>query len=534
MLGEDRRRDDSQDISTRSLAQIEEQLSLKASIPDIDEASSPNPEDKEGTEATSPATFKEPESTSSITKRKPSSESIATAPGRELKDDLFEAADDLVVPESPRIDLADPIEPEPEPEPSASPANPERRQSTPPPLPVSRPGTVQRMKNRDGKLGTPRPVKASELPIAALVIPELAEFEFDFDVAPSPPQTQTKARVTRRTSATASMAPPQDLTTPTPAPAPVSPAPKRRGRPPLPPEEKERRAAERKAKKEAEKVEKARLREVRANKRPGRMVKAKMVDAETEEDERGAAQVEKEGKAPLEATPRPGWTTLTQEGSVVEGESMMIDELRSSSPASSPRQEELEHSPRTPASRAMPPPSIKTSKVQSGTEVGSQPETPAQAPNADPLFLPSSSQVPYTPYALAQPPSQSGATGDSSGESGSELDDEPITKTRLQHARPWLRDAPFRRLSDIASQALFTPSSAFALTPGVTKDATWGATQQGAANGQEDDDDDDDDDDSDDMDGAEEEGKKSHIPQERRAGAGVQKKRVSGLMSFAH
>ena len=31
----------------------------------------------------------------------------------------------------------------------------------------------------------------------------------------------------------------------------------------------------------------------------------------------------------------------------------------------------------------------------------------------------------------------------------------------------------------------------------------------------------------------EDEGKKSHIPQERRAGAGVQKKRTSGLASFA-
>lgn len=549
MMGEDHRRDGSQDDSAQSLAQIEEQLtqvSLRSGTPKIDKTSS---------SVTPPATSSEPKSTGSGTKRKPSP--ITRPPGGELEDDPIEPADDLIVPESPSTDMIDPIEPDPEP--NTFPAGPERRQSTPPPLPISRPGTVRRMKNRDGKLGTPRPVKASELPIPALNIPSFAELDFEELLAPSPPQTQTKARVTRRTSSAASTAPPPAPTpapaprptptpTPTLAPAPTPalatepPAPKRRGRPRLSPEEKERRAAERQAKKDAEKAEKLRLRLERAAAmaakrvagRGGRGAKAKAaLEVESEDDGEGA-RAEREGKAPVMATPRPGWTTLTQtqtprtqEGSLVE-ESMMVDELRSSSPEHpSPRAEEPEHAPRTPAARAMPPPSIKKGELPSAA--GSQPETPAQHPGADPLFLPSSSQVPYTPYALAQPQPRRGGAGESSGESSSERDDEPIAQTQLQHARPWLRDAPFPRLSVLASQAFFTPSSAFALTPVATKDATRGS---GKTNEQHEDSDDEDEED-DDSDDDDEEGKKSHIPQERRAGASVQKKRVSGLASFA-
>ena len=524
MMEEEHRRDGSQDVSSQSLAQIEEQLlrtSLKSRTSNLDSTNGGETGAQAGTS------------------------------GGELEDDPIEPADDLVVPESPSIDVIDPIDPDPEPDTRL--VGPERYQSTPPPLPTSHPGTVRRMKNREGKLGTPSPVKASELPLAALAFSEL-----DFDEPPSP-QTQTpmKDRMTPRTSSASSMAPPP-VPAPASAPTPASkvaatdpPAPKRRGRPPLPPEEKERRAAERQAKKEAEKAEKTRLRLERAaalaskkvNARQARAAaKAKPAPVVESEDENEQEKVPEGNaeKAPLTATPRPGWTTLTQtqtpqarEESLVEGESMMIDELRSSSPAhSSPREAEPARVPRTPASASMPPPSTQR-KGKPLSKVGSQPETPKQA-DAEPLFLPSSSQVPYTPYALARPPSPPRAGDKSSGEEEDEdeEDEESTVRTRLQRARPWLREAPFRRLSDIASQAMFTPDSAFALRPPAAKDMSWSLGKNGDDKAQSDDDDDDDDDDESDEDD-EDEGKKSHIPQERRAGAGLQKKRTSGLASFA-
>lgn len=530
MMEEDHRRDASQDNSLQSLAQIEEQLSrtsLRSRTSNLDRADSMNRNETEAPGKTSSA---------------------------ELEDDPIEPADDLVVQESPNPDVIDPIEPEPEL--STLPDGQARQQSTPPPLPTSRPGTVQRMKNRDGKLGTPSPVKASELPLAAL---SFAELDFYEPPTPSAPQAQTqlKGRTTQRKSSpsASSMAPPSGAApavTPTPAPAPTvasaadPPAPKRRGRPPLPPEEKERRAAERKAKKDAEKAEKARVRLERAailaskrvSARSGRAAKAKTAPVVESEDEEEAVQATQGEKAPPTATPRPGWTTLaqtpqTQEGSFAEGESMMVDELRSSSPAhSSPRAAEPKRIPPTPSATAMPPPPTQ-GKGKSQAKVGSQPQAQVQT-DSEPLFLPSSSQVPNTPYALAQPQPTPRAAEDTSEDSGSESDDKPAG---LQRARPWLREAPFRRLSDIASQAMFTPDSVFRrIAPATPTDGWWSSGKKGAAdkvrqNAESDDDDDDEEEDESDED--EDEGKKSHIPQERRAGAGVQKKRASGLASFA-
>ncbi|TFY58110.1 hypothetical protein EVJ58_g6615 [Rhodofomes roseus] len=75
---------------------------------------------------------------------------------------------------------------------------------------------------------------------------------------------------------------------------------------------------------------------------------------------------------------------------------------------------------------------------------------------------------------------------------------------------------------------MFTPSSVFALTPvAAKKDKAWGKADESESDEDESDDDEDDDEDEG------EAGKKSHIPQDRRAGAGVQKKKMSGLASFA-
>ena len=101
-----------------------------------------------------------------------------------------------------------------------------------------------------------------------------------------------------------------------------------------------------------------------------------------EQDEAEGEQAGKAEKAPLTATPRPGWTTLTQtqtQTPQTQDESMMVDELRSSSPAhSSLRAAEPAHTPRTPASAAMPPPSTQK-RGRPRSKVGSQPEAQAQA-----------------------------------------------------------------------------------------------------------------------------------------------------------
>ena len=135
--------------------------------------------------------------------------------------------------------------------------------------------------------------------------------------------------------------------------------------------------------------------------------------------------------------------------------------------------------------------------------------------------------MPYTPLPLprAKPRGAVPSLGSSDEES------EPIARTalhRLQRARPWLKEGPFQRLSDLASQALFTPGSVFSRTPGAKRDVATPAEKGRAQEGDEEDEEDSDEDDED-----EGQGRKSHIPENRRAGAGVQKKRTSGLASFA-
>ena len=95
-------------------------------------------------------------------------------------------------------------------------------------------------------------------------------------------------------------------------------------------------------------------------------------------------------------------------------------------------------------------------------------------------------------------------------------------------------------LSDLASQQLFPSTqisspALFSQTPKANGSFKLGPASNGKRGGETNDDDDDDSSeesasDSSDSD-AEKRAKKSHIPQNRRAGAGVQKKKKSGLLS---
>ncbi|EED82117.1 predicted protein [Postia placenta Mad-698-R] len=92
--------------------------------------------------------------------------------------------------------------------------------------------------------------------------------------------------------------------------------------------------------------------------------------------------------------------------------------------------------------------------------------------------------------------------------------------------RRWAAATPFRRMSDIASQTLFASQSindsmSFSSTPAPKQSSLATPAGEGES-------DSDDDEDSDDSNAA----NRSHIPRDRMAGAGVQKKK-SGLLAFA-
>ncbi|KAI0633377.1 hypothetical protein C8Q77DRAFT_1157588 [Trametes polyzona] len=291
--------------------------------------------------------------------------------------------------------------------------------------------------------------------------------------------------------------------------------------------------------------------------------------AETEpvEDAEGQEN-EASGEPSGLATPgfsKVSWTTLpstqplTQTESVPDMESSMVDELQPSSPERSISR--VSHSPE-PVSRttnttekdeADVSREVTITQDRPGDEQEEEVDITAATPrptgrSKDPLFIPSSSQFPNTPFpddGLSEStPRVNGhahsieSDSDADGEdqdAGDDDDEEAGLQRPKTRPRSWQAAAPYRRLSDLMSQQLFPASQipSPALFPASQSQPRKASSGYGYRD--EDDDDDDDDDESDEgsSSGSDAEVKKSHIPRERRAGAGVQKKKGSLLSKFA-
>ncbi|KAI0829655.1 hypothetical protein BC628DRAFT_1056313 [Trametes gibbosa] len=290
-----------------------------------------------------------------------------------------------------------------------------------------------------------------------------------------------------------------------------------------------------------------------------------VMDVEAEdvaEDERIPAQAQDTDGGPSTSTPgfsKVAWATLpatqprTQTESIVDVESSMVDELQPSSPRSrgsrSPRPisrtTNTTENDEADVSREV---TITQDRALDQADDSGMPFTTPK-PNGrvkEPLFIPSSSQFLSTPFPADGLPESTpranghtyggniGSDGDDSDQRG--VDDASQDTLELRNARPngWRGKAPYPRLTDIASQTLFDSSQI--PSPMLFPSSQSQPRRSNTAYGRRDDDDDDDDDDSEDDSGSGSDSdvgaKKSQIPRERRAGAGVQKKRKS-LLSLA-
>ncbi|RPD63896.1 hypothetical protein L227DRAFT_608426 [Lentinus tigrinus ALCF2SS1-6] len=398
-------------------------------------------------------------------------------------------------------------------------------------------------------------------------------------------------RTTRLTRRISNMPPPSSLPEPTSTPAP---APPQRGRKRLTEEEKaqreaeklekkaerERKAAEKKAEREAKAAAKraetearkaAKLAEKEAKdaaqralqdevaKRGARAARGRgrgrgvkpmstrsqhsVASVDEPEEERDVEQPEAQvGKLQVSETPAVGkisWATLSQSGlrtqteSVGDVDSSMTDELQPSSP---------ELAPEGRATRGRKKTSSKEDKtVEEPTDEPVDRMLDAVTPKPkgikEPLFIPSSSQVP-TRFGMPDAESTPFPDDHLHG-SDSEAEEQDKTFKGPPRSRPsWFSQAMYPTLTDLASQQLFPatqiPSPAL-FSQSSSKKLVSAPYDKGGEDGEvdetsDDDDDDDDDDVSSDSDG-EKSRNKSHIPHNRRAGASVQKKKKPGLLS---
>ncbi|KAI0790663.1 hypothetical protein C8Q75DRAFT_97517 [Abortiporus biennis] len=316
---------------------------------------------------------------------------------------------------------------------------------------------------------------------------------------------------------------------------------KRRGRKPIPPEEKEKRDADKKAEKErkaieraaqkaaakeereakrqAEKEEKARLKEEKAKtKKPSTKSKA----SPSLKDNEAPASAQKQANngigpaGPPNPNPIPSsavqWETLAEDGvEIPDADNSMVDELRSSSPPAL----NLPTLPKKTAAngKGKGRPSSRASQIL--------PSTPASQQNS--LFLPGTqTQSQFADSSLPSiHPADLHASDDSSDEDMPPLS--PGSRApKLVPAAKW-GSSRFPRLSDIASQALFPDTVGTSSTPRSSQ-FVMGSQRNPRSSLAHDNDADDDDDDSD-SDSDEDDANMSHIPKERRAGAPVQKKK---------
>lgn len=269
------------------------------------------------------------------------------------------------------------------------------------------------------------------------------------------------------------------------------------------------------------------------------------------EDQQAQGPTEEATAEPSSSTPgfsKVAWATLpstqprTQTESVVDVESSMVDELQPSSPGSpSSRSPAISRTTNTTNTTEKDEADVSREVTITQDRADDQPEgslVPFATPKPngrtkDALFIPSSSQFPSTPFPDdGLPESTPRVNGyayandiGSDGADGVAQDSlEPLKSSR----NGWSRTAPFQRLSDIASQALF--SKVEIPSPMLFPSQSQSQQRQSSASyGRRDDDDDDSDDSSGSGSDSDAEVKKSHIPRERRAGAGVQKKKRSLL-----
>jgi hypothetical protein len=414
-------------------------------------------------------------------------------------------------------DPADPIEPSEEPEasPDVAMGDPiqletqEELRRGSPPASNPKPGTAKRMKDREGKLPLldDSPYEPARTPAIRRKKRQtnLAE---QADKSEAESEEPTSAAVSNGPTPARRKAPRPDATTqPPPTPAADTPGPKRRGRPPLTAEEKARRAAgkeaekqKRAAEKEAERQkkevekqrkaeekkvqveEKARQKAVSAKGRTSTAKKATAEEAVPELSESVSAppviQLPKstQPSEPAPSTPasKPNgsqpapilsmakWKTLTESPSVVDGaETPMIDELRSSSPDLFSKDVHPSNSHIAATEEKLDDdhgniPEQQNDHHQSEDDSPTAKATTITArPGPNPLFIPSDSQYPG--------PSSSQAAPLPATNSPSQLESQSQpTPSQRPFKRPitsWANQAKFRRLSDIASQDMFSPLS---------------------------------------------------------------------------
>ena len=378
------------------------------------------------------------------------------------------------------------------------------RQTTPPASPV-KPGQAKRMKDRNGRL--PSEVPPASQPVrrstrASNKQPEATGKRAE-TTPPAPVLEENAPLDTSQTAASARHSPrksPQELSTQSSpsSPAPEPPVTKRRGRPPKSAEEKAMIAAEKEAEKkrkteekQAEKQrkaaekkaaveEKARLKAEKAvaaaKSKKGGSAKKTAVDEkaeDAEESEVGPASAQTTRPAASQPAPETAssakahlsasgallaqWTPLNQASSVPDADTSMVDELRSSSPDAVLRtQPNGRHANEEQAE--------ETKELQEQDPAqDSEDDTPTvklpSRPSTQPLFAPSDSQYPDATLCHSSQPIP-----------GSSPQSQPSSQSQGGFRRPIpLFKAQFRRLSDIASQEMFSPRSPLSSVPMPTQ-----------------------------------------------------------------
>lgn len=443
------------------------------------------------------------------------------------------------------------------------------------PLPSQQtPGRIKRMKDRFGKL----PQDPKDFPI---LVTELSQLAYQSTPLPMRPTTRASARseaaaAPATTESNVQLSRPQRLTrgaalmAPPPDPTPAEPVTRRRGVK-LSEEEKAQREeekAQKKAEKEAERLKKA---EAKAAEKAKKAQEKEAEKAKKAGGKRGQANVAKSSDnrdtgASTSRSPSPGastspsgdnagvedastphpeptpsmqppefivqWTTLPQgTPSAIDPESSLVDELHSSSPA---RREAI--TSLASASKSVSFTDLNTAPLSEDPErtvvLGRNlsESRPGEIPRSEsPLFLPSSSQYPMTPI---DPELLDSIVHRDSPFAESE--EEIQTALTRPAKRSWTTTAPFRRLSDLASQQLFSPAARADNTffnSSQSMNGTFDAKTNGA--GEDSETDEESDEDNDTGSNSDDDADKSHIPENRRAGSGVTKKKKSGLLSFA-
>lgn len=384
----------------------------------------------------------------------------------------------------------DPIEPSEEPESPGADDDPIEvgmsqvtlDKSTPPPTPLPKNRTVKKMKDRNGNA---RDTQATSTTA-------------EHNTATARPKADANQPIAAASADAEPLSSASAITT----------TAKKRGRPPLSAEvkaERARIAAEKKAlqnaKKQAEKAaqqaEKARLKSTTTKSVKGTKGVAGDAPVSGQTTVKATPTVVPETAAavatPASQDPTPttnGWETLSATPSAHD--MTQIDELRSSSPGHTEREDNGDKS-------AGPVPPASSDDEDRQDQLTSTPLVKtAGATSATPLFLPSS-QAPHR----VPPHSQLNGSPFTQRESASQVSG--LIKSAMRPVSSW----KLPRLSDIASQGMFTPLTAHPVPPRPSTDVK--KRSLGNALG--------DDDSSSDSSDSDDEEVLSHIPKERRAGA---------------